>query len=170
MDCFGMKWHIIFWKIAPWCMLFMMLHACHQAHPYPDTPVLTFIGLSKDTLQQGVLNSDSVIVRFNFTDGDGDIGDMPGDTMPDLMIKDLRTNSVEFFKLPLIKSTTSGPISVEASVRIYNSCCIFADGRPPCTPVSVSTFQEVTYELSIRDRAGHLSNILTLPTIHLLCN
>ncbi len=165
-----MKWYPFSLRMSFAMSLLMTLCACPRPHPYPDTPELKFIALSKDTMKQGFLNTDSVIVYFSFTDGDGDIGDEPGDSIPDLMLKDLRTNTIEFFKLPLVKSTTSGPISAEASVRIYNSCCIYDDGTPPCTPMSDTLTQVLIYELFLRDQAGNISEAISLPPIHLICN
>ena len=47
---------------------------CLEAPNYPDEPFIEFLSLSKDTMDQGVFQEDSLIVRFRFEDGDGDIG------------------------------------------------------------------------------------------------
>ncbi len=162
-----MKWLASY--ICIYSLLLIIMIGCKGRHPFPDTPVLTFSGLSKDSLIQGFLNTDSIIVFFHFTDGDGDIGDLPGDTLLDLIVKDTRMQTEEYFKLPVVESTTSGPISVDGSVRIYNTCCIYEDGTPPCTARPDIEEQSLQYEIRIRDQAGHVSNAILTPKIHLQC-
>ena len=54
--------------------LFLSSVGCVIAPDYPDEPVLTYNGISKNTIVQGVSNTDSFYISANFTDGDGDLG------------------------------------------------------------------------------------------------
>ncbi|MGB3079494.1 MAG: hypothetical protein WBB31_10495, partial [Saprospiraceae bacterium] len=61
-------------KIGLLLLLSLAGWQCIDSQNFPDTPVIKFISLSKDSLNQGVFQEDSLIVKFSFTDGDGDIG------------------------------------------------------------------------------------------------
>jgi len=61
--------------ISTLCFLIvMLLVGCIQAPEYPIEPVIQYVGLTKNMMEQAKIKGDSLRVIFSFTDGDGDIG------------------------------------------------------------------------------------------------
>ncbi len=115
---------------------------------------------------------DSLIVRFRFEDGDGDIGrDDQGDAN-NIFFIDERTGTLDnTFGIPAIPQEGAGN-GVEGEVRIvlFSTCCIYTDGQDPCLPNPSTPFDTIQYRIYITDQAEHKSNeILTTP-IFLKCN
>ena len=146
------------------------MSSCLDAPDYPDEPQITFLNLSKTVLKQGSLFEDSTFVRFEFTDGDGDLGD---EEQVNIFLKDQRDTSDNFttFKIPFIPEEGAGNgISGEITLLLYTSCCIYENGQAPCTINNAETTDSLVYDLFIEDRAGNPSNQITLPPIILLCD
>ncbi|MBK9984256.1 MAG: hypothetical protein IPP15_18105 [Saprospiraceae bacterium] len=149
---------------------------CLDSPNFPDTPVIKFISLSKDSLNQGVFQEDSLIVKFSFTDGDGDIGRTDKDSTNDIFFIDLRTGTQDnTFGIPEIPQEGAGN-GVEGVVKIvlFTTCCIYPkdsiNPADPCRPNPNIPFDTLQYRIYIKDNAGHKSNeILTAPII-LRCN
>ena len=78
--------------------LFILVQACIQPPDYPKEPVIEYIGLSKNLMQQGTGYEDSIFVTFSFTDGDGDLGYPESDPTPSVFFRDSRDS---FPKPPL---------------------------------------------------------------------
>lgn len=145
---------------------------CLDAPNYPDTPYIEFLSNSKDTLEQGIFQEDSLIVTFRFEDGDGDIGRTDQDPENNIFFIDERTGTLDnTFGIPTIPEDGAGN-GVEGTVKIllFSTCCIYADGSDPCMPNPNFPLDTVQYRIYIKDRADHKSNeILTSPII-LRCN
>lgn len=145
---------------------------CLNTPDYPDEPFIEFLSNSKDTMLQGNFMEDSVIVRFSFQDGDGDLGRGSQGNENNVFFIDERTNTLEnTFGIPAIPEEGAAN-GVEGEVRIvlFSTCCIFNDGLDPCMPNPNIPFDTVQYRIYITDQAGHRSNeILTTPII-LKCN
>lgn len=148
---------------------------CVKPPDYPDEPVIAFLSLSKNVQKQDALDkNDTLYVTISFTDGDGDLGfeDRGGD----ISLIDTRDNSRDTSSLPLVDQQGAGNgISGEISIAVLPTCCvpppINGIPLPPCDPSVAPDFlrDTVVYQMQIRDRAGHLSNIVTLPPITLIC-
>lgn len=142
--------------------------SCIKPESYPVEPVLEWVGWSDSTLLQGSFNQDSITLTFNFTDGDGDIGD---DTQINVFLKDIRDGFVaQKFSIPKVPlEEAKRGISGTVNLVIYSTCCYFADGKQPCTKTEDQT-NELVYEITMQDRAGNTSQpILTAP-LQLICN
>ena len=62
-------------------LILLFVLSCTKPPDYPTEPVLEFVSMTKNTMQQSFLPSDdSLKVTISFTDGDGDIG--LKDTLP----------------------------------------------------------------------------------------
>ena len=91
---------------------------CLEAPNYPDEPYIEFLSLSKDTMDQGIFQQDSLIVRFRFEDGDGDIGRTDADPENNIFFIDERTGTLDnTFGIPTIPEDGAGN-GVEGEVRI----------------------------------------------------
>jgi hypothetical protein len=146
--------------------------SCLDAPNYPDEPYIEFLSISKDTMDQGVFQQDSLIVRFHFEDGDGDIGRTDQDPENNIFFIDERTGTLDnTFGIPTIPEDGAGN-GVEGEVRIvlFSTCCIFPDGSDPCQPSSQFPLDTIQYRIYIKDRADHKSNEILTDPIILRCN
>lgn len=169
----GMKKHLILLVAA----IFFALSAqfCIKPPNYSDTPEISFTGLSKNIMQQGRSEGDSVIISFSYTDGDGDLGYPKSDTTTSVFVKDNRDSFVKFkYKLPYVDPQGAGNgISGQVSIVIPTSCCIFEtpEGiKLACENVPPSfQYDTLYYFIRIRDRAGNISNEIKAGPIGLKC-
>lgn len=149
------------------------LLACTQPPDYPVEPVLEFNSLSSPSMQQGSQLIDTVYMTFNFTDGDGDIGNL--DDSLDVFLIDPRFpdgTNVNTFRLPYVPPQGTGNgISGEISVQLPPTCCTYPAGVAlPCTPnVAQYPTDSVAYEVYIYDRAGNESNHIFSSPLTIIC-
>ncbi len=155
-------------------LVVVLIWGCVDPPDYPDAPVIKFEGLSKQIMKQGSENQDTMIVRFSFTDGDGDLGatSSPTDPVdPNVFLIDSRDGyEGNQFQIPFIPEAGAGNgISGTIDLKVYNSCCIFTDGTIPCGTSPTKTMDTLFYTLYIKDRAGHRSNDIQVGPIYLRC-
>ena len=151
---------------------------CAKPPNYSDIPEIEFIQINKSTTSQceiGIIGEpcDTVLVTIGFTDGDGDIG--RADSIPTLIIKDLRDGSINTSAVALLQIPEGGAnngISGEITFRVFTSCCLY----PPqfqqrtCTPSTNYPQDTIVYQVNIVDNAGNESNVLTLDPIYINCD
>lgn len=128
------------------------------------------MSLSKDTLVQGNGFTDSIFVRFNFKDGDGDLGS-DNSVLRNISLVDRRTNFEDpTFKIPPLP-IGGGQTGIEGSItiKVFTTCCVFPDGTPPCLNPSDYPENELSYDIIMTDDSGNTSNTITTPPIVLLC-
>jgi hypothetical protein len=138
---------------------------CSKPPNYPIEPIIKFERMTKTALKQSSTNGDSLKVTFSFTDGDGDLGS--NDSL-NLFVIDKRDGFLSNkYKIPYITASgASNGISGEIEFVLFTTCCYFPNGQSPCTPSLVYPKDTVTYDIYLKDRAGHKSNIIqTLPII-----
>ncbi len=152
-------------------LLFLMpilYSGCLKAPEYPIEPIINLIGISSDVMKQDNFNSDSIVIVFGFTDGDGDLGD--NDSVNIFLIDERIGISAGTFKIPLLSQSAGAKgISGEIAVRVYSTCCLFPNGQPPCTTSTEFPVDSLVYSIYIEDRADHKSNVIFTPPIKLLC-
>ena len=154
-------------------LLALTLAGCLQPPDYPVEPVLTFEGLSRDTMLQGFSDRDSIRVFLSFTDGDGDITPEAGSTVPNFYLENLETGQVvnNFLTDPIPEEGVSNGISGEISLRVFTTCCEYPnDIELPCTPSTRFPVDTLLLEAYLIDRAGNESNRVPLSPIYLLCD
>lgn len=155
-------------------MLSGLLIACNPASDFPDTPILGFKSMSKNVMNQGSVNNDSILVILSFSDGDGDI------TITDnsqnklnLIVRDSRTGlDYGKFKIPEIpESGANNGISGDIQILLFNACCIFPpqDSIPACSAPPQHPDNELIWEFELRDNAGNISNTVMSPVVQLIC-
>lgn len=158
-------------------LLFIALGAilagsCVETPDFSDIPEIAYIGMTRDTLDQGVFEEDSLTVVFSFKDGDGDLGADSDAPVSNVFFTDTRTNFEDnSFRIPFIPREGSAN-GIEGTVRItlFSTCCIFPDGSDPCTPSTAFPYDTVQYRIYIVDRAGNKSNEILTDPIILRCN
>lgn len=158
-------------------MVTLLIGTCTQPPEYPDTPVLEFVANSKDSIfQQSTGLIDTILIRFSFTDGDGDLSLDVADST-DIVVSDLRFPDLPIgnvFRLPEIpEEGTGNGISGEVTLIYRNDqiCCYetiqgitFACGNAIQNRVDTTQFL-----IQMRDRAGNWSNEITTDPIYVIC-
>ena len=151
--------------------LFALWFSCASPPDYPIEPFIEYVGMTKDTLKRGAMQEDTTFVTFSFTDGDGDIGNK--DTL-DLFVTDTRTGVLENqFRVPVVPELgAANGIKGEITFRLFTTCCIFPPqlGLDPCNGEDPSfKYDQVVYEIYLRDRAGHKSNTILTDPVFIRC-
>ena len=108
---------------------------------------------------------DTVYIQFHLQDGDADLGNDPNSTNYDLFIKDSRYDTFQGYFFPPIAS------QVEDPKKGIEGTCIFqmlgALIIPRQDSVHIKQGDTTSYELYIKDRAGHESNHITTPKLYI---
>jgi len=147
--------------------LILFVTSCIKPPDYPDEPVIEFISIGKNVLNQNV---DTTLVTISFTDGDGDLGEVDGSTVENFILTDTRTGFQIPYRIPFIPQQGVGNgISGEIAVNIRAECCVPTNGLP-CIPNPGQLPEEIIYTIQVIDRSGNLSNIITMPSIQLICD
>ncbi|HET6224684.1 MAG TPA: hypothetical protein VFF27_00300 [Bacteroidia bacterium] len=143
---------------------------CIKEKQFPPEPVIEFQDFVNYIGPRGTVDSADCIIKF--TDGDGDVGLAEGDTIspPNLRMKYLYKNLVDgkFYPMDAIDSTTV----LDTLFFDYRIPTLTPDGqykaldgtikakfRAP--PVFYPGHKVVKFEIVLKDRAGHKSNIVT---------
>lgn len=132
--------------------------SCLNPPQYDVVPQITLISATPLTLHQ---QSDSLTIKFSFTDGDGDLGLSTTETGSNVCLYDSRlaNNFCYEYRIPYIEPRgTVKAISGDVSIVVPSITCI---------PGHVT--DTLTYRIQITDRAGHVSNSITTPQIILHC-
>ena len=147
-----------------------LLASCSKAPDFSDIPEISFLSLSKQSMVQSDLPTDTLFVTFSFKDGDGDLGTGP-DGEFNVFLTDKRTGFLENkFRLPEIpQEGTANGIEGEIRLMLFTTCCIFSDSRPPCSTSVEEPTNDLVYEIYIEDRAGNRSNVIETSLITLQC-
>ncbi len=141
---------------------------CKPPPIYDDTPTITWQSFSKDTIQQ---MTGGVTLKFDFTDGDGDLG-RDNDTAKHIIIVDTRRtpNDTSYYQIPTIEpqGVISG-ISGTIEVQMSNLCCI-----NPSNPLILcqnvpNYFDPIVFKIRIKDNAGRWSNEIETTPLYMKC-
>ncbi len=167
------KSSLMFQNLLYTFLIAISISACNQSSDFSDVPELTFISMTKDSLNQGI-NSDTLFVTLGFTDGDGDISISKNN--PDklnLEVIDLRTGNVsDNFLIPEIPvSGAANGVSGEMTIKMLNTCCIFPemDSIPPCSVTPLYPDNQLVWQYTLTDDAGNVSNSVITKPISLKC-
>lgn len=164
---------IVKYSIAILIIGSFILQGCTEPPNYPDEPRIEFLRVNKTQIRQGSATaaSDTLIITFSFTDGDGDLGS----DSTNFFIRDSRDNSLIPNRIfPIPEQGSGNGISGEITVRIPNKvagpniCCIFPDRRV-CQTDPRFAQDTFSYLIEIKDRSGNLSNQIRTPTLTILC-
>ncbi len=116
-----------------------------------NVPFIKIVGVSATSIVQF---KDSLVISFEYTDGDGDIGETNPD-LNDLMIKDKRLSKADYyFVKPL--SPPGAEIKTKGSIAVQMKNTFL---------LGSANSETTTFELKLKDRAGHWSHSIFTPTI-----
>ena len=156
-------------KIVLYLLLSVAFATCIRPPNYPVEPQIEFVGMTKTTMKQGFGSEDSVYFTLSFTDGDGDLGGVSGKDSLNVFITDKRNNKPveQTFRIPFVpEAGAKNGISGEIRFLMYTTCCLSLE---PCIATPVRPTDTLVYELYIKDRAGHKSNVVQTKPIILQC-
>lgn len=108
---------------------------------------------------------DSTFVKFEFEDGDGDIG---SDLQDNIFVKDARNGQI--IAQRRLPNYTTNPIYKQGEITlvIHAPCCIYPNGTA-CTPNPTVLQNKTKFILQIQDNAGNYSNEISTSEITLDC-
>lgn len=114
-------------------------------------PFIKILDVSSTTVLQF---KDSLVIRFEYSDGDGDIGEINPD-QNDLQIKDKRLSKADYyFVKPLSPPGADIKTKGIIAVQMKNTFLL-----------GTANSETTTFELKLKDRAGNWSNSIISPTI-----
>jgi hypothetical protein len=148
----------------------LVITSCVKEKKFPITPMIEF----KEYIKYGTDSADCII---KFKDGDGDIGITDGDTI-----------SIDDYKLKYLYKGADGlfhPFDTSPGAAVFDT--LFYSYRVPditpkgqykaldgeikaklrAAPIYYPTHHVVKFEITLRDRSGHLSNMVTTNEITL---
>lgn len=132
-----------------------LLMACKQdddviADPVSEVPNIELWASGPGTV---VALKDSIVFVIHYIDGDGDLGYNSPDSLS-LYVTDNRIGLTESMFVPLLAPEDAGvAIQGELSVELHNTILIDPEAES----------ETVTFDIVLRDRAGHFSNTITSP-------
>ncbi len=116
-----------------------------------NVPSIKMIDVSSTSILQF---KDSLVITFEYTDDDGDIGETNPDKN-DLQVKDKRLSKADYyFVKPLSPPGTSIKTKGTIAVQMKNTFLL-----------GTANSEITTFELKLKDRAGNWSNSIFTPTI-----
>jgi hypothetical protein len=158
----------------------LVINYCESNENFSNTPLLENPTVSRSQVSG---NLDSITIKFDFKDGDGDIGELEPDTTS-YNLCDLNTINTAAFSMLFVEDTRtgcfvnyhleaipveSGSITGEMEVTFNSICCIYG-GDTACIPSTQYPTDTVIFKIRMKDRAGNISNLLTTPPVYINCN
>lgn len=133
------------------CVLLFGALSCRKETKYSSTPVIKFMSLSTDSVQAG--SDETVSVKFEFEDGDGDIGF----EQDNVFFIDSRFLSDTIpFRIPIIPDRFNPENGIKGIIQVdYEAAFLLL--RPDSLHQNTDTLQ---WSIFMRDKAGHSSNLI----------
>jgi len=128
--------------------------SCKKDEVTSNVPVIKLLSVSNATVKQF---TDSFSITFEYTDGDGDIGNINPDEN-NLQVKDKRLAKPDYyFVKPLAPPNSDIKIKGKLIVQLKNTFLL-----------GTSNSEVTTFELKLRDRKGNWSNTIITPNITII--
>ncbi len=141
-------------KPIPYILSILLLAffiGCKKDAETSNVPVIKLLSVSNTTVKQF---KDSFSITFEYTDGDGDIGNINPDEN-NLQVKDKRLAKPDYyFVKPLAPPNSDIKIKGNLVVQLKNTFLLGS-----------SNSEVTTFELKLRDRKGNWSNTIITPNI-----
>ena len=119
------------------------------------TPVIELVSVTPTSVHALL---DSIVFTISYTDGDGDLGFSDADSMTVFVTDKRFPVTIPFHLQPLSPLNTS--VSIKGNIPLVLNNTILQNNS--------STSESAVFEIQIRDRANHYSNVLTTPPITVL--
>lgn len=126
-----------------------------------STPAIKFTGISSDSIKAG--SSTAIRLSFNFSDGDGNLGNKPASGMYDIYTIDSRDKSFTNYYFP-----QALPSVIDPTQGVTGTCQLDLRGEFILLRPTRPGGDTLSYEVYIRDREGNESNHFTTPDIYII--
>ena len=149
--------------------LALLQAACNKVPLYPDEPILT--EGSFELLKNSIGQDTAVLIKFKFTDGDGDLGLTAADTIPpydkNLFVAYFQKVDGKFEKIVLPGSTDT--LNFNSRIRDYDITGANAAQAEVSLNINISVVlaDTILFEYYLRDKARNISNKLSTGPIAL---
>lgn len=121
-----------------------LMASCKKDEPDPTSPIITFLSLSADSVEQF---NNAVVIRFSYEDFQGDIGQPDADDYS-LRIKDARVSAFDWYHIP--------PMTPDLKeLHIKGTYELTLD---PLFLLSTGQIENTNFTFQIKDRSGNWSN------------
>lgn len=140
-------------RIAFATLFLLSLVSCDDDPVFPIEPEIEFVSI---TPAEATEFQDEITLTIHFQDGDGDLG-YETDPVANLFVRDMRVDipdsvrNYSFF-IPSLTPETHKP-SIQGPLSVKILCPPRSDWFTPG-----STESDITFEVYLVDRAGHVSN------------
>jgi len=147
----------------------MLQAACNKVPLYPDEPILT--DGSFELLKNSIGQDTAVLIKFKFTDGDGDLGLTAADTIPpydkNLFVAYFQQVDGHFERIVLPGTTDT--LNFNSRIRDYNITGANAAQAEVSLNINISVVlaDTILFEYYLRDKARNISNKLSTGPIAL---
>jgi len=146
-------------KITGILILSTLLVQCIKKPVFDISPEIVKASVDTNFVVSGI---DSLIVRIDFHDGDGDIGLKSGETGVNAYLTDSRTGFALTYKIPYISANNSHEA---VSGTVWFTIEPFSIN---CRPDHIG-FDTLSYDIYIVDRAGHESTHMSTQDVIIQC-
>ncbi|MCX6270991.1 MAG: hypothetical protein NTU44_07190 [Bacteroidetes bacterium] len=163
--------HTGIFRIVVLLLPVFLLPSCLKKEHFPDTPAIEFVSFTKIQNDTGI--DDKGILKLSFTDGDGDIGLAQSDTLPPFNI-----GSQWYYNFFITYYERQKGVLTNVNLPFTNNSRIpplYNSGSAKSTKGEIeielfinnptSAFDTIAFEVSIADRALHVSNRVLTPDI-----
>lgn len=128
----------------------LMVHACAEDEG-SDVPEISNLLVTPASVQEF---ADSVLISFDYADGNGDLGH-PDPNVATLTVKDSRLEFADHYHLqPLSPPNSAVQIKGRLTIKLNN---LFVLGN--------SATEKLQFSVQLRDMAGNMSNLLVSDTV-----
>lgn len=143
--------------------------SCYKTPEFPIEPTLEFDTINVSNPYQA-LTAGSMFLKF--TDGDGDLGLLSTDDVVNvnsIFIKTVKYNKEDTSNIPFIpKRGTSDAISGTIEIKLGGTLSGLIDEADLL--LLQKPLDTLVFDIYIRDRAGHNSNVVTTPPLVIKTN
>ncbi len=156
------------YKLLIFSVLISVVCACTPAPDFSVVPKLTFNSVSRNTIRQStLLPLDSIQIKFNYEDGDGDL--YSKDVVNVFLIDKRQNAEASTYVIPKIPNLGKNKgISGEITLTMYAPCCLPPNGNP-CEKLADFPTDKAVYQIYIKDQAGNKSNVIETTPITIQC-
>jgi hypothetical protein len=149
--------------IAPALLLLTGLAACEKEQGMGPVPNIALVAPLKPVSVKAGSSRDSVLITFNFTDGDADLGNSPSSGQYDIYTTDSRDTAQYNYFFPNGMTDVVIPgkgIQGTCNLKVEAAFLLLRPDHPDGDTLH--------YDLYIKDRAGHESNRVKTADIYLV--
>jgi len=128
-----------------------VLSSCSKKNDISEVPSIQMLNVNSTSILQF---KDSLVITIEYTDGNGDIGEINPDKNS-LQIKDRRLSNADYyFVQPLAPPGSDIKIKGVIKVQIRNTFLL-----------GTGNSETTNFDLKLRDRSGNWSNTISTPEI-----